>query len=182
MNKISAQLFSALISISFLVIPACAEEGTWKQYFDIGIQTLHYKEIAAKLEKSPKSADDASFDSTMYAISSRDTIKKSAKYLRGVITIFRKGDANLPTKQELSDLCGALALVWRDELKEAQEQNLGKPRALKLKAIRNVQFKMRQDNSVLLELSKKVCGEQDPDYIKLKNAGERLEKSIRDNS
>ncbi len=182
MNRLKLQLSILLVAVSMVALPVCAEEGAWKQYFDVGTKTLHYKEIEAKLEKAPKALDDAFLESTMYSISSRDAIKKSGKYLRAVLTIFRKGEQSLPTKEELSDLCGGLAIVWRDELKEAQEQTLNKSKPEKLKAIKNVQIKMQYDHVVLLELEKKVNGVSDPAYIKLKNAGERLDKSIREHS
>jgi len=182
LNKLKSQLSLLLVAVSIFALPVAAEDGTWKQYFNLGTKTLHYKEIEARLEKAPKAADDKFFDTTMYSISSRDAIKKSGKYLRAVLTIFRKGEQSLPTKEELSDLCGGIAIVWRDELKEAQEQTLSKSKPEKLKAIRNVQIKMQYDHVVLLDLEKRVNGVSDPDYIKMKNAGERLEKSIRDHS
>ncbi len=67
-------------------------------------------------------------------------------------------------------------------MKEVQEQMLSKSKPEKFKAIRNIQIKMQYDHVVLLDLEKRVKGVSDPDYIKMKNAGEQLEKSIRDHS
>lgn len=168
-----------IIALSlFMSLSALAQDASWKQYLEAGLTTLHYKELSEKLDY-PKHEPKANIDDVLYSTVSRETIKKSGKYLRAVLALFRKGETKLPSKEELDQLSGALGLVWHDQIKEVQEITQDKPKAAKLAAIKKQQLLMRQDNLVLLELFKKVLGENNPAYTKVKNAHDRLEQTLR---
>ncbi len=178
MKNISATILSLVLMMTMFSASVHAQEQNWKQYLDAGLTTLHYKELSEKLGY-PKNPPKANIDSVLYSTVSRETIKKSGKYLRAVLTLFRKGETKLPSKEELDQLSGALGLVWHDEIKEAQESSQGKPREVMLASVKKQQLQMRQDNLVLLELFKKVLGEKDFGYINVKNAHDRLEQTLR---
>jgi hypothetical protein len=179
LNKLKSQLSLLLVVVSIFALPVAAEDGTWKQYLEAGSKALHYNEIKSKLDKLPKEEVKKSLVTVMYSVSSRESIKKAGKYIRAVLTIFRKGETSLPSKEELEELMGSISLIWQDELKEVQELTLNKTKPQRVEAVRKVQLRMQQDHSVLLNLAKKVYGEKDPEYLKLKNSGEKLDASIR---
>lgn len=178
MKKTIASILCTLAMTAFMISGANAQGTDWKQYLEAGLSTMKYKELSEKMSSASKDKTKASLDSILYSTVSRETLKKSRKYLRAVLALFRKGETKMPTKEDLDQLSGSLALVWHDEIKEAQETTQDKPKAVKLQAIKKVQLQMRQDSLVVLQLCKKVLGEKDPDYIKIKNANDRLEQSI----
>ncbi len=169
---------SIAFGLSFILCISAQAAESWKVNLDAGDKILHYQEIQKRTETASKTNLRSSMDNALYSTVKRDDIRKSGKYFRAVLAQLKKNPNKLPNKPELDTLTGSLAMVWHDEIKYSQEstQNLGKE--AQKASIRKVLLRMQQDHTALIDVSKKVLGENDADYQKMKKAGDKLDAAL----
>lgn len=167
--------FSIVLSLQS---PLFASETGWKEYMDAGAKLIRFDEFNAQMKKSKKQDDQKEFQRILYSVASRETIRKSGKYIRAALVSWQKDQAITPTKSELEKLELMISMVWDEELKYAVESTAGQPKNVKLPAIQAVQLRMKADNAIIIQMALKVLGKDDPGYKTLVRSQQKNDESL----